>query len=70
MRTEKELQSMIDCIKETYPNIDNKAIGSNPIRAYHDGFYAALKVALGEFESFAELNLEDFMESTFNKEVR
>ena len=67
MRTEKEILAMIENIETSYPNIENEAIGYNPMRAYHFGVYAGLKSALGEYESFAELDLEEFMRSTFNQ---
>jgi len=70
MRTEKEIRAMIANIEESYPNIGNEAIGYNPVKAYSFGIYAGLKSALGEYESFAEMDLEAFMESTFNQEKR
>ena len=70
MRTEQEIQAMIKNIEESYPNIGDEAIGYNPIKAYTFGIYAGLKSALGEYESFVELDLKDFMKSTFPNEVR
>lgn len=67
MRTEKEIQAMIKNIEQTYPNIENESIGYNPMKAYHFGVYAGLKSSLGEYESFAEIELEEFMNSTFNQ---
>lgn len=65
MRTEKEIQIMIDHIEETYPENENDPIGSNPIKAYQLGILAGLKSATGEYPSFAEIDMEDFMTSTF-----
>ena len=67
MRTEKEIRRMLENIEESYPDIENSSIGYNPMKAYHYGVYAGLKSALGEYESFAELDLEEFINSTFNQ---
>lgn len=66
MRTEKEIQAMIDNLEEAYP--EGMAAGANPISNYCIGILAGLKSALGEYPSFAEIDMEDFMESIFNQE--
>lgn len=65
MRTEKEIQLMIGILEEVYPENENEAIGFNPVRAYQLGILAGLKTATGEYPSFLEMNLEDFMRSNF-----
>ena len=68
MRTEKEIRVMIAFLEEAYP--PTMAAGYNPISNYNIGIIAGLKSALGDYPSFAEIDLEDFMKSTFNQEVR
>lgn len=68
MRTEKEIQAMIDHLEEAYP--EDMAAGYNPISNYNIGIIAGLKSALGEYPSFVEIDLEDFMKSTFCADLR
>ena len=63
MRTEKEIQAMIDNLEEFYP--EGMAVGYNPISNYNIGIIAGLKSALGEYPSFAEIDFEDFMKANF-----
>lgn len=65
MRTEKEIQLMIELIEECYPENEDEPIGFNPIRAYQLGILAGLKTATGEYPSFIEIDMEDFMRSNF-----
>ncbi len=64
MRSEKEIQAMIDQIEEVYP--EGMAAGYNPISNYNIGIIAGLKSALGEYPSFAEIDFEDFMRANFS----
>ncbi len=68
MRTKKEIVAMIAELEEFYP--EGVQAGFNPISNYNIGVLAGLKLALGEYPSFIEINLEDFMNSTFNKDER
>ena len=65
MRTEKEIQLMIDLIEECYPENEDEPIGFNPVRAYQLGILAGLKAATGEYPSFMEMDMTDFMRSNF-----
>ena len=65
MRDEKEIQIMIDIIEEIYPENESEPIGFNPIKAYQLGILAGLKSATGEYPSFFEMDLEDFMRSNY-----
>ena len=69
MRTEKEIRDMIAYIEEIYP--EGKEVSMyNPINAYHLGTLAGLKSAVGDYPSFVEVDLEEFMNSTFTSERR
>lgn len=68
MRSEKEIKDMIDYLEEAYP--PDIAAGYNPISNYNIGIIAGLKSALGEYPSFVEIDLEDFMKSTFCADLR
>jgi len=51
MRAEKELRDKVKLIREAYPNIDNEAIGGNPITGFIHGDYCCLLWVLGEIET-------------------
>jgi len=64
VRTERELLDMINFIEAAYP--EGKPTNmNNPIVAYEIGILAGLKAAIGEYESFNEMNWQEFVESTF-----
>ena len=59
---------MIDSIEEVYPEGREISVTGlmAPIHMYQLGVLAGLKSALGEYPSFVEIDLEEFMESVFN----
>ena len=65
IRTKAELKACIETLEEVYP--PGKLVGVDPIGNYALGAIAGLKVALGEYPSFAEIDMEDFF-NTFLKE--
>ena len=66
MRTEKEIKDMIANIEEVFP--EGKEVSMhNPINAYHIGVLAGLKSAVGDYESFVEMGMEDFMRTQFTE---
>ena len=67
MRAENEIRIMIETIEEVYPDNENEPIGWNPLKAYQIGILAGLKTAIGEYPSFAEIDLEEFMRFQFNE---
>ena len=66
MRTDQEVQAMIDFIEEAYPE-GQEVNMNNPIAAYELGILAGLKSAIGQYESFNEINWQDFVEFTFQQ---
>ena len=66
MRSTQEVQDMIDFIEEAYPE-GKQANMNNPIVAYELGILAGLKSAKGDYESFNEINWQDFVEFTYNQ---
>ena len=69
MRTEKEIRDMITFVEDIYPEGKDASM-SNPIVAYELGILAGLKSAVGDYPSFMEIDLEDFMNSTFTSAKR
>ena len=59
---------MIRFLEEAYP--EGTPAGYNPISNYNIGIIAGLKSALGDYPSFAEIDLEDFMNSIFTSAKR
>ena len=58
IRTEPELKACIERLEEIYP--PNKMVIADPVGNYMLGTLAGLKVALGEYPTFAEMDMEDF----------
>lgn len=65
IRTELELKACIENLETIYP--PGKVVGGDPVGNYILGTLAGLKVALGEYPTFAEMDMEDFF-NTFLKE--
>jgi len=49
-RTKEQVLKKIEEIKEAYPNIDNEAIGGNPIKGFVHGAYCAYLWFIKEIE--------------------
>ena len=61
VRTEAELKACIAKIEEIYP--PGKLVYGDAIGNYMLGTLAGLKVALGEYPTWAEMDLKDFFSS-------
>lgn len=63
MRSEEEIRRSIENIEVDYP--PGKMVGGDPIGNYNLGVLAGLKVALGDYPSFIEVEMEEFFKNTF-----
>jgi len=63
VRTEAELKACIEKIEEIYP--PGKLVYGDAVGNYCLGTLAGLKVAIGEYPTFAEMDLEEFLEVTY-----
>lgn len=64
IRTETELKACIKNLEEIYP--PGKMVYGDPVGNYMLGTLAGLKVALGEYPTFAEMDMEDFFNNYLN----
>ncbi len=64
IRTEAELKNCIETLEKVYP--PGKMVYGDPVGNYALGALAGLKVALGEYPTFAEIDMEDFFNSYLN----
>ena len=63
MRSESELRACIENIEAIYP--PGKMVWGDPIGNYNLGILAGIKVALGDYPSFVEMDMEEFIKLTF-----
>jgi len=63
LRPVSELRACIEVLEKIYP--PGKRVGVNPVGNYCLGTLAGLKVALGDYPSFVEMDMEDFIKLTF-----
>lgn len=63
MRTEEEIKLCIETLESFYP--PGKSYGTDPIANYNLGTLAGLKMVLGEYPSFIEMDMEEFFNLTF-----
>jgi len=68
VRSEKEIRDCIKSVEACYP--EGKTIHpQDSVGQYNLGLLAGLNVALGVYSTFAEIDLEHFMRTTFNGEI-
>lgn len=63
MRSEKEISRTIEAIEVVYP--PGRIVWGNPIGNYNLGILAGLRIALGEYQSPVEMDMQEFFEKTF-----